>query len=475
MSSPHPLNKSELLRSVHSALRAWHSPGGTPESLLESLLIVRAHRDDIGDYSSPSMLRLATSQILLEAIDDLEQHDQKGARVLRLRFPDDNTLVMVAHKLNVSEHTVSRLQRAAIEQLGDILMAQELAFRERKAHSMEASLPPPSYSRLIGLEEAGSLLLKKLLHVGSPWAIAVVGIGGIGKTALADSIVRQALWAFRFDQIVWLRADPKTMSGLSHSSQLTYENLIADLADHLWPGSAELTPAKRIEQVRRELKNRPMLVVIDNLESETDALFLLAHLNDLADPSKFLLTSRTRPAPETAVFSYSLGELSLADATALLNHHAQEIGLEGLAEITASETKEIYAVTGGNPLALKLVISLIDVMPLAEIFTGMTKSRQGPIEELYRHIYWKAWQSLSDRAHSLLLAMPLVARAGAHPEQLQEVTGLVDAQFWLAVQELRKRSLLEVQGNIRERRYGIHRLTETFLNTEVLQRPNEVG
>lgn len=473
MSSPHSLSRKNLQRSVHAALRAWHSPGGTPESLLDSLLIVQERRNSIGDHTNPSLLRLATSRILLEAIDNLEQHDQKGARVLRLRFPDDNTLMMVAHKLNVSEHTVSRLQREAIEQLGDILLSQEMAFREQKAQSIEAGLPPASYTRLIGLEEARSLLLGKLIHAGSPWVTAIVGIGGIGKTALADSVVRQGLREFWFDQIIWLAADPQTMSGRSHSSQHSYEVLIADLADHLWPGSADLAPAKRIERVRMELKSRQLLIVIDNLESESDTAYLMAHLNDLAKPSKFLLTSRTRPAPEATVFSYSLGELSLADATALLIHHARELGLEELAEVTAAETEEIYAITGGNPLALKLVISLLDVMPLTDIHAGLARSRQGPIEELYKHIYWKSWLALSDNARNLLLAMSLVARSGARAEQLQEITGLFDAEFWLAVQELRKRSLLEVRGNIHERRFGIHRLTETFLHTELLQEQDE--
>lgn len=475
MSSPYPLDRIELTRGVHAALRAWNSPGGSPESLLENLLIVRERRNSLGDRANPSMLRLATSQVLLEAIETLEEHDRKGARVLRLRFSDDNSLLMVANKLHVSEDTVSRLQRAAIEQLVDTLLAKEMALREQKAQLIEASLPPPSYTRLIGLEEARSLLLSKLFQVGSPWVIAIVGIGGIGKTALADYVVRMALREFKFDQILWLRTDPETMSGHSVSAQLTYENLIADLNDHLWPGSADLSPAKRLERVRQELKNRQLLIVIDNLETEMDTAFLLAQLNDLANPSKFLLTSRTRPAPEATVFSYPLGELSLADATALFTYYAQELGLVDLAQATEAETMDIYEVTGGNPLALKLVISLLDIMPLSEILTGLIKSQQGPIDEMYRHIYWKAWQALGDDAQRLLLAMPLVARTGALPDQLQGITGLIEARFWLAVQELRKRSLLEVRGTIQDRRYGIHRLTETFLRTEIIGGPDAGG
>ena len=38
---------------------------------------------------------------------------------------------------------------------------------------------------------------------------------------------------------------------------------------------------------------------------------------------------------------------------------------------------------------------------------------------------------------------------------------------------LRNRSLLEVRGTIQAKRYGIHRLTETFLRTEIIHWPVE--
>ena len=65
--------------------------------------------------------------------------------------------------------------------------------------------------------------------------------------------------------------------------------------------------------------------------------------------------------------------------------------------------------------------------------------------------------------------MPLVAATGALPEQMQMMSGLEDDAFWTAVHELSTRSLLEIRGTIHERRYSIHRLTETFLRTEIVQ------
>ena len=184
-----------------------------------------------------------------------------------------------------------------------------------------------------------------------------------------------------------------------------------------------------------------------------------------------MLTSRVRPISNTAVYTYSLQELSFADAAALLRHHAQMIGLDALAAAEDETIESIYEVTGGNPLALQLVVSLAAVLPLPQILADLNKNRSGPIEDLYRHIYWEAWHTLSSPAQQLLQAMPLVAATGALPAQMQAMSGLDEGEFWTAVHELTARSLLQVQGNIQERRYGIHRLTETFLHTEIIQLP----
>jgi hypothetical protein len=107
-------------------------------------------------------------------------------------------------------------------------------------------------------------------------------------------------------------------------------------------------------------------------------------------------------------------------------------------------------------------------MSLPDIIAGLEKSRPGLIEDMYRAIYLEAWQTLSADAQDLLQAMPLVAHSGALPEQMQAISGLEERSFWSAVHELFTRSLLEVGGTVRERRYSIHRLTETFLRTEIV-------
>ena len=169
----------------------------------------------------------------------------------------------------------------------------------------------------------------------------------------------------------------------------------------------------------------------------------------------------------------SVGELSENDAFSLIRSHAQETGILGLDTANGADFADIYAVTGGNPLALKLVVGLLDVLPLPRILPGLKKGQSGPIEDLYRHIYWQTWQVLSEPARMLLQAMPIVAGSGALPDYLQAASRLSEAQLWPAIQELRQRSLLEVRGTIQEKRYGIHRLTETFLRTEIIHWPED--
>ena len=69
--------------------------------------------------------------------------------------------------------------------------------------------------------------------------------------------------------------------------------------------------------------------------------------------------------------------------------------------------------------------------------------------------------------------MPLVADAGGTPDYLQAISGLEGNAFWAGLHELHARSLLEVRGKLDEKRYGIHRLTETFVRTEIVGWPEE--
>lgn len=460
-----PEPEGEALRTaVYQVLRGWRKANPGAESPLDFLCLVRQLVDQSG--LTPHE---AAKRILSECLEELESQDAQAAQVLHRRFVKGDTLVKVGLDMELGEFAVSRVQAAAIDQLAACIAARERALRQTMARALESDLPPPSYEQLFGFDEAQSQLRAQVLSPHEPWLIAITGIGGIGKTSLADRVTRQTLAACRFPRVFWLRMEPGGMGVARGTPKFTSEKLFADLAQRLGLGVAErLSPAVRESRVRSLLKECPTLVVIDNLEELEDVNELLPKLRYLADPSKFILTTRSRPDGQTAVFSYTLGELSLPDATALVQHQARAIGRASLAAASAADIESIYAVTGGNPLALKLVVGLADRFSLADVLHDLARGQIGATDQMYHHIYERAWAALSPHAQTLLQAMPLVSHStGANLAQLQAISELPEAAVWSAVDELTRRNLLESRSAMKESRYGIHRLTETFLNTVI--------
>jgi hypothetical protein len=466
------ITQEELQTAVHAALVQWGKPlDNEPAPLAQLLLVQNQLAADEGER--PFGLKYAVDRGLLEAVERLAEQDATAAAVLQGRFLDGKITRQVAQEMHASIDQVNRWQRAAIETLTQLLYQQEYKLRAELIHQLEASLPPAPYSQFFGFAETKQTIMAQLVQTSAPWIVVLTGIGGIGKTSLADAVVREVLPSLAYKQLCWLRVESQQFSGEPFPPERTYQALLSALAAALWPDSIPGDSAAHLEtRLGQKLRADPHLIVIDNLETTAHVDYFARKLLAFTEPTRFLLTSRARPSGETAVYTQPLHELPFTDAEALLRHHAQVTGLSELADADTDTLQAIYQVTGGNPLALKLVVSLTAVLPLPQILTDLNENRVGPIENLYRHIYWEAWRTLTPPAQTLLQAMPLAASSGASPEQMQAFSGLDADDFWAAVRELTARSLLEVQGTLQERRYGIHRLTDTFLQTEIIGWPD---
>ena len=460
------LTPQQLKTAVHAALRAWGDMSGTPHNLLEHLRLIQQERvSTFGD--GPTVRRLLTNQVLLSGIQLLQKQDPTGAKIISMRFMDNETVLMVAHKLNLSHDQVKRRQQEAIRRLAHILWERETAVRDQHAHTLQSQLLPASYAQLFGAQERLDELRRCLLDLNGSGVIALVGIGGIGKTSLADAAVREAIAQFIYEEFVWLRVNPDDADP-DHDPSLTADQILNELAEKLCPHAA---PPNRNAALRQALKATPTLVIIDNLESAADTVFLLEMLQDLAVPSKFLLTTRARLPASASVHSLFLDEMPVTAAADLIRHQAQTINLPDLAVAPEEIIDQIYAATGGNPLAIKLAVGLTAVLPLPQILADLTAAQTTEIEQMYRHIYWQAWHSLNEHSQTLLEMMPLASGMGIKPEQMAAMSGLSLNHLWPAIAALVNRSLLEARGTAWERRYGIHGLTRSFLRTEIIHWP----
>jgi len=454
---------------IHEALRAWHVVGDKGNSLLNFLMLVKQQRKRDADDHSLAALRRATNQVILDGLETLAERDPEGEKILRERFLNKDTIGAVAFRRNLSQDQINRQQREAISNLSEILRNRELKLREKRAWMLEGKLPPPSYDRLVGCNQAVETLVEQIQRTGPPWIFNVVGLGGIGKTSIADAVTRRILQDFYFDEVVWLRADPQILSTTVSDPAFSFQKVMSRLADEFIPPTT--SPLARQEEVRHLLKTTPCLVILDNLEAESEVSYLIEQLRNLSGPSKFLLTSRIQPKGLSGVFIMPVDELSLEDADELIRHYADIRNVPHLADASKSDLQSIYDLVGGNPLGLRLVVELSFTWPLSKILEDLIQVPPGMIEELYRRIYQKVWLILTPPARQLLQTMPLVATNGATFEHLMAASELSEAEFFSAVTELSSRSLLEVRGSLHEKRYGIHRLTETFLRADIIHWP----
>jgi hypothetical protein len=324
---------------------------------------------------------------------------------------------------------------------------------------------------LFGVSQDQQRLRQLLEQPGAPWLIAIDGIGGIGKSSLAAELAREISPLNRFCDIAWVSAKQEEFSPGTGIWPVDRPALnVDDLATHLLEQLEEKFPfahssEEKIAHLTNLLKKQPYLIVIDNLETVADYEALLPLLRQLAGPSKFLLTSRHSLHAYPDIFCLTMKELDQASTFALLKYEAEIRGLSLLANASPTQLEAIYQVVGGNPLALKLVVGQIHILPLSHVLENLQQAQGKKTEDLYTYIYWQAWQGLDTMSRSVLLVMPLAQ--GGTLAQLTIVSGLAMPELNQALEHLITLSLVEVYGDIEDRRYRIHRLTETFLLTEV--------
>lgn len=462
-----------LKRVMQQTLKKWHSSYSEAAEKQIQYRIISQH---LSRYPpSPGDLQNACKLILQEALADYEIQDGEGAEVLQSRFIKNQTLKEVSNRLNLSDSQVSRKQRAAMESLLDLIVKKEIGRREELIDRQKLALPPKSYRVLYGINQPLRELDYILQSQKNFWIVAICGMGGIGKTSLANEHARHTIDRMAYDQVVWVGVNSPRLDSQPLEPERVFAQILRDLAAQLLPASSADHPKELLFALQKLFTTRPYLVVIDNLEVDAHVAYLVNQLTNLCEPTKFLLTTRTQVESSVPVHNLTISELSLADAQAFMQDEALQRNLQIFSHVTPTQVEEIYYTVGGNPLALKLFVSLLDIMELRSLLDSLKSQPQGKVFDLYRHIFAYSWQLLSEPAKVLLLVMPLIADKGGTVDYLKKISKLEEAAFWPALQELRRRSLLEVRGTINERRYGIHRLTATFLKLDILKWEQDIN
>ncbi|WP_246039254.1 NB-ARC domain-containing protein [Dictyobacter alpinus] len=280
--------------------------------------------------------------------------------------------------------------------------------------------------------------------------VGVLGLGGIGKSAVATKCLH--LVAAHFDVVIWrsLRDAPSCEALLDDCFQILAPQDLREVSMSL---------EQRLRLLLKHLRANRVLLVLDNLEvlleDEKDTGHmrpgyegygrLLSLIAETDHQSCLLFTSREKPSilvplegSRVPVGVLRLARLDVEACRQLL----AEKGVVG----SAAEQERLIEAYGGNPLALKIVASTIVDLFSGEITLFMQQGNVvfGGVRELLNEQYAR----LSKLAQQLLGWLAIV-REPVSIEELLNLQGMPIARAYLleAVDSLRRRSLIE-QGRL---------------------------
>ena len=190
------------------------------------------------------------------------------------------------------------------------------------------------------------------------WGVIIDGPGGIGKSALAIRAA-ELVPEGRFQRIIFLSAKERELTADGQRALGTFvlptclEMLNAIARELERPELTKSTESERPELVLRALRDKSILLVLDNLETlpipDRDQLF--AFLNRLPQGTSAIVTSRRRA--DAGAVSVRLDRLEWEAAQQLMQEMAKDS--THLAQVSDADRRALYDETGGNPLLMRWV------------------------------------------------------------------------------------------------------------------------
>jgi hypothetical protein len=343
-------------------------------------------------------------------------------------------------------------------------------------------LPDKPYRDLVGRDAIVSDLLGALRDPSGKRLVAIDGMGGIGKTALAREVAARCLDANLFEIAAWVQAPKEEFIDLKRSKRtgsLTFETTLDAVARQL--GALDvfnLRGAEKAARLRTLLQMQPVLVVLDNMETAKEPQDEIARrLRPLLGVSKALLTSRQRfRADAYAVHLTGLEEQASVD---FIHQEADEKNIKRVAAAEPAELKQIARDTGGSPLALKLVAGQLESLDLETVLTLLREvhlpeegSEDDEYFRFYQGIFFSSWKLLSEKSQDLLISMAHFAPGvGGTLEAVKATSRLETPILANCIQELWRLSFLEVgeSPNLKQIRYYLHALTQYFVLADIVK------
>jgi len=351
--------------------------------------------------------------------------------------------------------------------------------------SQTAQPQPKYYREFFGRDSLLDEIIAVLDNTHDTIMVAIDGMGGIGKTALAQEIASRCLQNNMFEVVVWEQA-PKSQLVLNKESETLPFNLVTILdAIGRRLGALDIIRLKSLEEKKARLSNllqeTRVLLILDNLETITHQNEIVESLYSFLVRGKVVLTSRKRFGGD--VYPIHLTGLDQKSALQLIQNEAQHKRLPKINNAPHKDLVKIVRTTGGSPLALKLIVGQLGRLPLDVVLNQLRKVKlpeesasENEYSRFYKRIFLPSWNLISDSAKKLLIAMTLFdPNVGGKYEALKAISNLEESDLVRQIDELWSLSFLEIgeSSGLQHVRYYLHPLTQNFLLSEFVKGANQ--
>ncbi|MBN1872822.1 MAG: ATP-binding protein [Anaerolineae bacterium] len=391
----------------------------------------------------------------------------------------DNALVLLLHVLSERKETGDACHQKLFKLADDLSKGLEshLSPDGTPLTPPPDMLPRKSYDHFTGRAKELQQLLDALRNPDQYQLIAIYGLGGIGKTALAREALEDCRDEKLFQHIVWMSAKTERFEGEgTHRlpvSSFSLDDILNEIARqcHL-PHLAKLPSTEKVANIQHILANRPVLIVLDNMETVKDCKEVVGQLVELlTGQTKFLLTSKLH-ITNISAFEMRLLGLSPENGELFMRREGRSQGASEVADAPSDILQNIVGVCGGAPLAMKLIVSQLKRRALQDVLDNLkVVTSDGPDYDFYRFIYKGSWDLLSLDAKKVLVSMSVFdLESGGRADMMREVSDVAPDAFEDAVVELVMMSLTNLVGQLGQRRYTLHQLTYYFILSDIVKK-----
>lgn len=341
-------------------------------------------------------------------------------------------------------------------------------------------LPSKAYRELRGRQADVDNIMSALLDEKGRRIIGIDGIGGIGKTALAQEIAEKAV-NHGFSDIVWLTASEK-----ERSVKMTFDAVLDGIAIQLNAASLiKLTGEAKLCKTRELLLQRKVLIILDNMETAAEPQQEIAEqLFSVIGSSKAVLTSRYRfKSSSNDIYAVHLGGIDKETSLILVKDTALEKNMAQVLEVTDKELEPIIDAVGNkeagySPLALKFMVgqlmeyepdTIIEYMQEAQIRGKQDDlSYNREFQKFWAYVFVKSLNLLNPQDIKFMYLMSTVLEPNvgtAREKGLRDAMRLNQNEFAVLRDNNWRISFLEIGHQKLQKRLYLHRLTFSFFSS----------